>query len=220
MVSVGLCWLLGTDTHCFPARAALFAWCKNTSRPQNSPWLFLLLPSQQPWHILAAQCWPFAPSPCLRCPCSQQDPVPGGGPPPLPCTRMQLEEYLKCLFYSCSYNTVSLWPRTVAPQQSWEEGWLLTLWQKKKGRESLCRTSQAPCASPGHHSRAKESVPPLLVPTGHPRGSGSPVAACASGCTATCGTITLNTVGASDPSPGHGRGQGLTAGAAENRLKQ
>lgn len=165
--------------------------------------------------VLALRPFPLPPLPMLP-----TGPCPRRGPPPLPCTRMQLEEYLKCLFYSCSYNTVSLWPRTVAPQQSWEEGWLLTLWQKKKGRESLCRTSQAPCASPGHHSRAKESVPPLLVPTGHPRGSGSPVAACASGCTATCGTITLNAVGASDPSPGHGRGQGLTAGAAENRLKQ
>lgn len=36
--------------------------CQNPSRPQNSPWLFLLLPSQQPWHILAAHSigpWPL-----------------------------------------------------------------------------------------------------------------------------------------------------------------
>lgn len=123
------------------------AWCKNTSRPQNSPWLFFCCcpaSSRGTYWLPSVGPSPLPLASVAHAP--KQDPVPGGNP--APGTRMQLEEYLKCLFYSCSYNTVSLWQRTVAPQQSWEEGWLLTLCKRK--REGKV------CAG-----LAKHHVPPL-----------------------------------------------------------
>lgn len=61
MVSVGLCWLLGTDTHRFLGGASPQLGAKTRAGPKMAPG-FLPFPSQQLWQSLAAHSigpWPL-----------------------------------------------------------------------------------------------------------------------------------------------------------------
>lgn len=135
--------LLGTNTQHIPRGAQ----SPNPGRSQSSPCLLLL-------HILAAHsCPPLAPSPHLppSSPSQEGTSIPGkaaGGA-------------AEMLFHSCSCRNL----RPPQQQQHHSRGWETGAALCKRGEGTLVQ--EAPCASPGHLSRAQEQVPAPLTPQGH-----------------------------------------------------